>query len=187
MLVRLRARALGRVDHEQEEVDPARPGDHVADEPLVARDVDQREPRPVGQFERRVAEVDRDPALLLLGQPVRVLPGQRPDEPGLAVVDVTSGADRQRHRAWISSCSMLVGSKPFSSSSSRHWASFRSRPAKSASIEQVEPLAPARLVAVGDDRLEQDQARVGGAPARIVRRIAAALSSSQSWRIVDRR
>ena len=93
VLVRLRPCALGRVDHEQEEVDPARAGDHVADEALVAGDVDHRQPPPAGQIERRVAEVDRDPALLLLGQPVRVLAGQRPDEPRLAVVDVAGGAD----------------------------------------------------------------------------------------------
>ena len=55
--------------------------------------VDEREPAAVGQLERRVAEVDRDPALLLLGQPVGVLAGQRPDEPRLAVVDVPRGAD----------------------------------------------------------------------------------------------
>ena len=53
--------------------------------------------RPSGELERRVAEVDRDPPPLLLRQPVRVLPGQRPDEPRLAVVDVPRGADRQRH------------------------------------------------------------------------------------------
>ena len=38
------------------------------------------------------------PRRLLLGQPVRVLPGQRLDQPRLAVVDVPRGADRQRHR-----------------------------------------------------------------------------------------
>ena len=41
MLVRLRPRALGGVDHEQEQVDPGRAGDHVADEPLVPGHVDQ--------------------------------------------------------------------------------------------------------------------------------------------------
>ena len=97
VLERLRSCALGRVDHEQEEVDPGRAGDHRADEALVARHVDQREPPPVRQLERRVAEVDRDPAPLLLRQPVRVLPRQRPHEPRLAVVDVPGGADRQRH------------------------------------------------------------------------------------------
>ena len=57
----------------------------------------EREPAAVGELERRVAEIDRDPARLLLGQPVGVLPGQRPDEPRLAVVDVSRGAYRERH------------------------------------------------------------------------------------------
>ena len=97
VLVRLRPRALGGVDHEQEEVDARRAGDHVAHEALVPRDVDQRQPPPVRKLERRVAEVDRDAALLLLRQPVGVLAGERAHEPRLAVVDVPGGADRQRH------------------------------------------------------------------------------------------
>ncbi len=136
VLVRLRPGALARVDHEQEEVDPGRSGDHRADEPLVARHVDQREPPPVGQLERRVAEVDRDPALALLRQPVGVLAGQRPHEPGLAVVDVARRADGQRHRASIRPASRRTGSKPVASSRACHCASFRSRPAKSASISR---------------------------------------------------
>ena len=101
VLVRLRPRALGGVDDEQEEVDPGRARDHRPHEPLVPRHVDEREPASVGQLERRVAELDRDPASLLLGQPVGVLAGQRADEPRLAVVDVAGGADGQRHRASI--------------------------------------------------------------------------------------
>ena len=97
VLVRLRTRALRGVDDEQEEVDPRRAGDHRPHEPLVAGDVDERQRAAAGQLERRVAEVDRDPARLLLGEPVGVLPRQRPDERRLAVVDVTGGADRQRH------------------------------------------------------------------------------------------
>ena len=98
VLVRLRACALAGVDDEEEEVDPGRAGDHVADEPLVTRDVDEGDPPAVGQVERRISEVDRDPALLLLGQAVRVLPGQGPDEPGLAVVDVAGRPEAQtRH------------------------------------------------------------------------------------------
>ena len=103
MLVRLRARALSGVDHEQEEVDPGCARDHVADEALVPGHVDQREPAAVGEVERRVAEVDRDPALALLGQPVGVLPGQRPDEPRLAVVDVARGPYRERHASTATS------------------------------------------------------------------------------------
>ena len=98
MLVRLRPSAFARVDHEQEEVDPGRARDHGAHEPLVARDVDEREPRAVRELQRRVAELDRDPALALFGEPVGVLAGQRPHEPRLAVVDVARGPDRERHQ-----------------------------------------------------------------------------------------
>ncbi len=41
VLVRLRPRALARVDHEQEEIDARRAGDHRAHEALVPRDVDE--------------------------------------------------------------------------------------------------------------------------------------------------
>ena len=101
VLVRLRPRALAGVDHQQEEVDPGRARDHRAHETLVTGHVDQRQARSVGQLERRVAERDRDPALLLLGQAVGVLARQRPDEPRLAVVDVPRGADGQRHESTL--------------------------------------------------------------------------------------
>ncbi len=99
MLVGLRPRPLGGVDDEKEEVDPRSPGDHVPHEALVSRDVDQRQAAAVRKVERRVAEIDRDPARALLRQSIGVLPGQSPDEPRLAVVDVAGRADRQRH-AW---------------------------------------------------------------------------------------
>ena len=97
VLVRLRPGALGRVDHEEEEVDAGRAGDHRAHEALVTGHVDEGERPPARQLERGVAEVDRDPARLLLGEPVGVLAGQRADERRLAVVDVPGGADGQRH------------------------------------------------------------------------------------------
>ena len=97
VLVRLRPRAFARVDDEEEEVDAARAGDHRPHEALVPRDVDHGEARAVGQLERRVAEVDRDAALVLLGQPIGVLARQRLDERRLAVVDVACGSDSQRH------------------------------------------------------------------------------------------
>ena len=118
VLVRLRPRPLARVDHEQEEVDAGRARDHVADEALVARHVDQREPAPVGEVERRVAEVDRDPPLLLLGQPVGVLSGQRPHEPRLAVVDVPGGAYRERHASTACAASSASASVSVRQSSS---------------------------------------------------------------------
>ena len=99
VLVGLRPCAFGCVDDEQEEVDAGGAGHHVPDEALVARDVDHRDVPPARQLERRVAEVDGDAALLLLRQAVGVLAGQRPDEPGLAVVDVSRRPEDQRRVA----------------------------------------------------------------------------------------
>ena len=97
VLMGLRASSLSRVDHEEEEIDSGRPGNHRAHEPLVAGNIDQRQSRAVVEQERRVPEIDRDPAPPLLGQPIRVLPRERLDQLRLAVVDVPGGSDRQRH------------------------------------------------------------------------------------------
>ena len=80
VLARLRHHAVVGGDDHQEQVDPRRPGDHRAHEALVARHVDDRQPPPRRQLERRVAELDRDPALLLLRQPVGVDAGEGADE-----------------------------------------------------------------------------------------------------------
>ena len=112
VLVRLRPCPLAGVDHEQEEVDPGRAGDHRAHEALVPGHVHERELRPVGQLERRVAERDRDPALPLLRQPVGVLARQRANEPGLAVVDVSGCPDRQRHPNRLSNSLLLLPLSP---------------------------------------------------------------------------
>ncbi len=119
MLVRLRARALLRVDHEQEEVDAGGSGDHRAHEPLVAGHVDEREASPVRQLERGVAQVDRDSARLLFGQPVGVLARERAHEPRLAVVDVAGRADRQRHARTAAATSSSSPSASVRQSSSR--------------------------------------------------------------------
>jgi hypothetical protein len=91
VLARLRHHALVGRHHEQQQVDARGARDHRAHEPLVAGHVDHAEPRAVGQVERREAELDRDAARLLLGQPVGVDAGQRSDERGLAVIDVAGG------------------------------------------------------------------------------------------------
>ena len=56
----LRARALGRVDHEEEHVDTCRARDHRPHEALVPRHVDERDAAAVAQIERRIAEGRRD-------------------------------------------------------------------------------------------------------------------------------
>ena len=85
--------ALVRRDDEHHEVDAARARRHRADEPLVAGDVHDARHGAVGQRQVREAELDRDPAPLLLAEPVGVDPGERADERGLAVIDVPGGAD----------------------------------------------------------------------------------------------
>ena len=77
VLARLRHHALVGGDHEQQQIDAGGARHHRAHEPLVAGHVDHAEPGPVGQVERREAELDRDPARLLLGQPVGVDAGER--------------------------------------------------------------------------------------------------------------
>jgi hypothetical protein len=98
VLVRLRPRALRGVDHEQKEIDAGRPGDHRADEALVAGDVDHRYGAAARELEWRVPQVDRDAALALLRQPVGVLAGQCLHERRLAVVDMARSAERERNR-----------------------------------------------------------------------------------------
>ncbi len=95
VLARLRHHAVVGGDDHQEQVDAGGAGDHRAHEALVPRHVDDRQPPPGRQPERRVAELDRDAAPALLRQPVGVGPGERADQRRLAVVDVPGGAERQ--------------------------------------------------------------------------------------------
>src|SRR5262249_4767186 len=79
------------------QVDAVRSRQHVADEALVSRHVDDAGALAVRTVEPGEAEVDRDAPCLLLLQAVGVLASERPDEGGLAVVDVAGRADDQRH------------------------------------------------------------------------------------------
>src|SRR5260370_8395302 len=92
MLLALRHHAVVGCDREQHEVHPMRTGEHVADEPLMARDVDHARARPVPEREIREPEVDRDAALLLFLATVGILPADRLDHPGLATVDMTAAS-----------------------------------------------------------------------------------------------
>ena len=93
MLLGLRHHAVVGCDGEQHEIDAVRAGEHVADEALVAGDVDDTGAGAVGQREVGEAEVDRNPALLFFFEAVGVLAGERLDERGLAVIDMAGGAD----------------------------------------------------------------------------------------------
>ena len=84
--------ALVGGDHEHDEVDPAHPGQHVLHEPLVAGHVDDAEGELGAEGQVGEADVDGDPALLLLLQAVGVDAGEGVDEGRLPVVDVAGGA-----------------------------------------------------------------------------------------------
>src|SRR5919204_625050 len=80
--------ALIRRDHQQEQVHARGAGGHRADEALVTRDVDYPQRTAPRQDELRESELDRQPPPALLGEPVRVHPGERLDQGRLAMVDV---------------------------------------------------------------------------------------------------
>ena len=71
---------------------PADAGQHVLDEALVPRHVDEADLVVVGEPAGE-AEVDGDPAPLLLGEAIGVDARQRFDERGLPVIDVAGRAD----------------------------------------------------------------------------------------------
>ncbi len=93
MLQGLRPRPVIGGDDQQHPVDRQHPRQHVGQKALVAGDIDKAELGPVRQGRIGKAEIDRQPALLLLGQPVGVDPGQRPHQRGLAVVDMAGGGE----------------------------------------------------------------------------------------------
>ncbi len=95
VLAALRHHALVRRDSEQDQVDARGPRHHGAHQALVSRYVDDPEHPTRRERELRKAELDRDPALLLLGQAITVHTGQGLHERGLAVVDVTCAAEDQ--------------------------------------------------------------------------------------------
>ena len=88
--------------HQRHRVDAVRPRQHVADEALVARHVDERGHHPLPQLAVGEAEVDRDAALLLLLQPVGVGAGERAHERALPVVDVAGRPDDEGAQGRVS-------------------------------------------------------------------------------------
>ncbi len=74
---------------------PVAPGHHGLDEALVAGDVDHAEMAAAGEGQLGEAQLDADAALLLLLEPVGVAAGEGLDQGGLAVIDVTGGAESE--------------------------------------------------------------------------------------------
>jgi len=72
---------------------PPTPAKHILDEALVSRHVHEAQPERGGQLQVGETDVDGDAPAFLFLQAVRVDAGQRLDEGGLAVIDVSGGAD----------------------------------------------------------------------------------------------
>ena len=85
--------ALVRRHDQQHQVDAADACQHVADEFLVTRHVDDADIGTIRRLHIRKAQFDRDAALLFLFQSVRVDARQGFDQAGLAVIHVSGGAD----------------------------------------------------------------------------------------------
>ena len=81
-----------RGDNQQNQIDAARPREHVPDETFVAGNVDEADPR-AAKIEKREAEIDGDAAAFFLGEAIGMRAGERFDEGGFAVVDVPGGAN----------------------------------------------------------------------------------------------
>ena len=88
--------------HQGDRVDAVRARQHVPHEPLVAGHVHEGGDDAFPELGVGEAEVDRDPALLLLLQAVGVGAGERAHEGALAVVDVAGGPDDEGAQGRVS-------------------------------------------------------------------------------------
>ncbi len=100
MFAGLRHDAVVGGDNKQREVNAACAGQHGMHETLVTGNVDEAEDVAVSDRKIGEAEVDRDPACLLLLQPIGIDTRQGFDERGLAMIDMTGGADDHRNLSW---------------------------------------------------------------------------------------
>ena len=93
MLAGLRHDAVVGGDHQQHEIDAGGAGQHVVDEFLVPRHVDEAEHGAVRRRQIGEAEIDGNAARLFFLEPVGIDAGQRAHQRGLAVIDVAGGSD----------------------------------------------------------------------------------------------
>ena len=95
VLARLRHHRFVGGHHQHDQVDAADARQHVLDEPLVPRHIDEGEIH-AADFLVREAQVDRDPARLLFLQPIGIGPGERAHQRALPMIDVPRRPDDDR-------------------------------------------------------------------------------------------
>ena len=98
VLFRLGHDAVVRGYGEENEIDAMRAGEHVADKSFVSGNINDPGLCPARKVEISEAQIDGDPALFLLFEPVGILTGKGFDEACLAVVDVSGSTDDVRHK-----------------------------------------------------------------------------------------
>ena len=81
-------------DHQQPEVDGGDAGEHVADEPLVPRHVDEAERASGSEVPVGESEIYAETARLLFRQAIRVHAGECSNEHRLAVIDMSGRGDQ---------------------------------------------------------------------------------------------
>ena len=94
MLARLWHHAFISSDHEGEQIDAVRSGEHVFDEAFVPGNVDKTDAQIV-QLEIGKAEIDRDAATFFFRKSIGIDAGQSAHKSALAVINVTGSADDQ--------------------------------------------------------------------------------------------
>ena len=151
VLMGLGAEAVIGGHDEQGRIDLAGTHEHVADEPVVAGDVDEVQLGAIGQREVRVPDVDRHPAAALLRKAVGVDAGERAEERRLAVVDMAGRADDHGHgsRARPSAAAIAPGSRD-SGSSSTVRRSRMTRPSSTRASTHGEPRRSAATTRSGE-------------------------------------
>ena len=68
-------------------------GHHIADKFFMPRHIDDAEAMAAGEVEVGKPQFDGDAALLFLLEPVGLDAGERPDQAGFAVIDMSGGAE----------------------------------------------------------------------------------------------
>src|SRR5581483_9469552 len=100
MLARLRHHRLIGCNDQHDKVDATHAGKHVLDEAFMARYINETQCGRGIQSEVRETDVNRDSALFLFLQTIRINTGERFDKRGLAVIDVARGSyDDVRHKS----------------------------------------------------------------------------------------
>ena len=93
MLLCLGHDPLVRRHHQQGQVDAARPRQHIADEFLMARHVDDPRLAPIRQVQICKPQLNGNASALFLLQPVRIDAGQGVDQAGFPMVHMARRAD----------------------------------------------------------------------------------------------